>query len=69
MVLAVLRGYGLSGEEALHATRCLRSAIHGFASLVSLGGFGLPLDLGESFARLIGMLDQGLRQGIRQFSR
>lgn len=65
VVLAVLRAYDLSGEEALHATRCLRSAIHGFASLESVGGFGLPLDLSESFTRLIRMLDQGLRHGIR----
>lgn len=61
VVVAVLRGYRLSGDIAIHATRCLRSAIHGFVSLEITGGFGMPLDLDESFARLITLLDRGLR--------
>lgn len=65
VVLAVLQGYDLSDKEALHATRCLRSAIHGFVSLEAAGGFGLPLDLNESFSRLIWILDQGLRNRDR----
>ena len=63
VVLAVLRGYQLSAASAIHATRCLRSALHGFVSLEAAGGFGMPYDLTESFARLVDMLDQGLRKG------
>jgi AcrR family transcriptional regulator len=55
-VLAMLGSLGLSGEEAVHAARGLRSAVHGFATLEIAGGFGLPLDLDESFTRLIGIL-------------
>lgn len=62
VVQAVLRGYGLSDEQILHAARSLRSAIHGFVSLEAAGGFGMPFDLGESFSRLIQILHHGLRR-------
>ena len=62
IVLAVLAGYGLEGEDALHATRAVRSALHGFVSLEAGDGFGLPLDLDESFAALVATLDRGLRR-------
>lgn len=52
-VLAVLRGFGLEGDAAIHATRALRSALHGFVSLESIGGFGLDVDVDESFAWLV----------------
>ena len=52
-VLAVLAGYGVSGDDALHATRGLRAIIHGFVSLDAAGGFRLRLDLDESFDRLL----------------
>jgi AcrR family transcriptional regulator len=55
-VLVMLGSLGLSGEEAIHAARGLRAAVHGFATLEIAGGFGLPLDLDASFDRLIGML-------------
>ena len=61
VVLAVLEGYGLHGDEALHATRAIRSALHGFVLLEAQEGFGLPLDVDESFAALVAVLDRGLR--------
>jgi AcrR family transcriptional regulator len=61
VVLAVLHGYGLEGDEALHATRAIRSALHGFALLEAQEGFGLPLDVDESFGVLVEVLDRGLR--------
>jgi AcrR family transcriptional regulator len=60
-LVAVLRGYGLEGDDAVHAVRLLRSALHGFVSLESAGGFALPLALDESYERLIEMVDRGLR--------
>ena len=59
-VFAALRGYGLDGEEAIHATRAARSALHGFVSLEIDGGFGLPLDVRHSFDRLVSMLHVSL---------
>ena len=53
LLLLVLKPTGLASDDALHAIRGLRSAMHGFVSLESAGGFGLPLDCDESYARLI----------------
>jgi AcrR family transcriptional regulator len=60
-VFAALRGYGLSGDEAIHATRVARSALHGFVSLEVNGGFGLPQDVGRSFERLVSALQVALK--------
>jgi AcrR family transcriptional regulator len=59
-VLAALRGYVLSGDEAIHATRAARSALHGFVSLEIDGGFGLPQEVGDSFERLVSALHVSL---------
>jgi AcrR family transcriptional regulator len=64
VVLAALRGYGVEGDEAIHAARIIRSALHGFVTLQSGGGFGIPLALDETFARLVRTLDVGLRAGL-----
>jgi AcrR family transcriptional regulator len=61
VVLAVLRGYDLHGEDAVHAARAIRVALHGFVSLKADGGFAIALSLDESFAWLVAMLDRGLR--------
>jgi AcrR family transcriptional regulator len=53
--LAVLRGHGTEGPDAIHATRCARAIMHGFASIEASGGFGLPEDLDETYERLIRM--------------
>lgn len=58
--LALLAGYGLQGSDAVHAARAVRTALHGFVSLEAVGGFGLPENIDESFARLVDLLDRGL---------
>jgi AcrR family transcriptional regulator len=58
---AVLAGYGITGREAVHAARYLRSLLHGFVSLEKSHGFGLPVDLDESFNRVVALLVQDLR--------
>ncbi len=58
--LAILAGYDLHGVEALHAVRHFRSLVHGFVSLEAGGGFGLPLDIEESFRRLVDLYIEGL---------
>lgn len=64
-IAAVLRGYHLEAEDALHATRALRSALHGFVSLELAGGFALELDRDESYRRFVAMLDAGLAADTR----
>ena len=61
IVFAVLRGYGLAGDDLVHATRILRSSLHGFVALEAAGGFGLPDSVDETFARLVDGLDAALR--------
>jgi AcrR family transcriptional regulator len=61
IVFAVLRGYALEGDARVHAARVVRSALHGFISLEVGAGFGIDLDLDESFALLVSVLDRGLR--------
>lgn len=61
VVFAVLRPFGFGHAQAVHATRCLRAAAHGFAGLEATGGFGRPEDVDESFEVLKTMLVQGIR--------
>jgi AcrR family transcriptional regulator len=62
VILAVLRGYGLEGSAAIHTTRCVRAALHGFASLEISGGFQLAEDLNESYALLVDAVVTGIRR-------
>jgi AcrR family transcriptional regulator len=65
-IFAVLRGYGVEGDDAVHAARALRSALHGFVDLERAGGFGLDLDLDESYRRSVAVLAAGLRGGWKK---
>ena len=60
VVLAVLSGYGLAGDDAIDAARALRSALHGFATLEAGGGFGMPVDVDRSYTRLVDGFDTAL---------
>lgn len=59
-LVAVMDGYGITGEDAIHAIRSVRAALHGFVSLEAAGGFGLPQDVDASFARMVRALDRSL---------
>ena len=48
-IQAVLKSYGIDKEQLVHATRYLRSVMHGFISLEMFGGFGLKVSIDESF--------------------
>jgi AcrR family transcriptional regulator len=61
IVSATLHDYRLDADDTIHAVRCLRAALHGFAVLEAEGGFGLPQDLGDSFELMIEMVIAGLR--------
>jgi AcrR family transcriptional regulator len=60
----VLEPYGLSDEDEIHVIRALRSLAHGFVSLELAGGFGIPVDLNESYQRLLDQFLVGLRGQI-----
>lgn len=60
LFLAVLAGYGISGSDAIDATRGLRAAMHGFVALEAAGGFGLPQSVDASYQRLVEALHDAL---------
>ncbi|MEV0130199.1 TetR-like C-terminal domain-containing protein [Dactylosporangium sp. NPDC050688] len=60
LCFAVLRGYGLDGDEIVHATRITRAAMHGFAVLHTSGGFGLPQDVEATLDRLVATVVRGV---------
>jgi AcrR family transcriptional regulator len=57
VITDILAGYKLADDDAIDAARTLRSALHGFITLESSGGFGLPVDIDRSFQRLVSGLD------------
>lgn len=62
VIFDALAGYGLTGDDAIDATRALRAALHGFVSLEAAGGFGLPQSVDRSFDQLVGALKRALRE-------
>ena len=61
LLLAVLSGYGLADDDAIHAARRLRTVVHGFASIEAEGGFGLQADLDETYEQVIRMVTASFR--------
>lgn len=53
VIYGVLDGYGLRDDDAVDATRFLRSALHGFIALEISGAFQFPVDLERSYSRLV----------------
>jgi AcrR family transcriptional regulator len=60
VVFAVLAGYGITGDDAVDATRGLRAGLHGFVTLEAAGGFGMPRDVDRSFERFVTAFDAAL---------
>jgi AcrR family transcriptional regulator len=60
VVFAILAGYGITGDDAVDATRALRAALHGFVTLEAAGGFGMPRDVDRSFDRFLTAFDAAL---------
>lgn len=61
LVTAWVGRFGLHDDDAVHAARALRSALHGFCTIETAGGFGLPVDVEDSFHVLVELLVAGLR--------
>ncbi|MFT9601103.1 TetR/AcrR family transcriptional regulator, partial [Mesobacillus sp.] len=62
LVVSAIRPFDLSEVEAIHAVRGLRSLMHGFASLEQRRGFGMPLDLDESYKLAVTAYIRGLKK-------
>jgi AcrR family transcriptional regulator len=57
VLAAIVTGYGVTGDDVIHAIRSVRVVLHGFVTLEAAGGFGLPQSVDETFARLVDSLD------------
>ncbi|WP_042409388.1 TetR/AcrR family transcriptional regulator [Streptacidiphilus carbonis] len=60
IAFATVRGYGLAGDDLVHAVRALRAVVVGFVGLELGSGYMLPTDLDDSFAFLTEILAGGL---------
>jgi hypothetical protein len=61
LALAVLRGYGIGADEAVHATRLVSSTVNGFVTLERAGAFGhRAVEVGASWHRAVAALDRAL---------
>jgi len=56
VVSDVMAGFELDEDDVIDAIRAVRAALHGFVTLETGGGFGLPADVDRSFDRLVGGL-------------
>lgn len=65
VVTAALSGYNLTGDDAVDAIRALRAALHGWAGLEAVHGFGMPRDTDDSFDRMVDGFDILLTSGPR----
>ncbi len=61
VAMAVLRGYKLEGDEAVHAARLIRVTLHGFVALEAEEGFAIAVPLEDTFNRVVASLDLVLR--------
>jgi AcrR family transcriptional regulator len=60
LVVSSIEPFELKNEDAIHVVRGLRSVMHGFASLEQKGGFGLSLDLNDSYKLAVKVFLDGL---------
>lgn len=57
---AMLAPWRLDETRLIHAIRMIRSLTHGFVSLEAAGGFGIPIDLEQSYNYAITVFIDGL---------
>ena len=61
LTLAVLHGYAIGSDEAVHATRLIGSTVNGFVTLERAGAFGhRDVDVAASWRRTLAALDRAL---------
>ncbi|MCC8246645.1 TetR-like C-terminal domain-containing protein [Saccharothrix luteola] len=66
IMLAALRAWDMQDAEAIHAVRCLRAAMHGFAVLEAQNAFQRPEKLDDTYDLLIHMVVTGLRTPLHR---
>ncbi len=56
VIAEALGSAGGSTDQLIHSIRALRAMLHGFVDLEAKGGFGMPVDLDESFGAAVDLV-------------
>ncbi len=67
-VLQILSPSKMDHAEQIHLLRLMRISLHGFVALEAAHAFGEPVDIEETFARLVDLLTGLARSGARRAS-
>lgn len=65
-IARVLLDMGIAQSEAIHLIRALRATLHGFLDLEAKDGFGLPVDIDESFESAVELMISGIEGAARR---
>jgi AcrR family transcriptional regulator len=57
-VVPVLAALGVGDTEMIPTVRIVRSLLHGFVTLEQDGGFGMPVDIDETFEQLVASIER-----------
>lgn len=57
-VVPVLAALGVGEAEMISTVRIIRSLLHGFVTLERDGGFGMPVDIDETFEQLVASIER-----------
>ena len=60
LVAGILLNMGIPQEEAIHLIRAMWALLHGFLDLEAKGGFGMPVDIDNSFDASIELMISGI---------
>jgi AcrR family transcriptional regulator len=60
VVGSVLTGMGIDPSTVIPLVRALRASVHGFVHLELSGGFGLPVDIDDSFTTTIDLVIEAI---------
>ena len=60
LVAHILLDMGIPRDQAVHLIRALRALLHGFLDLEKTRGFGLPVDVDESFEAAVELIVRGV---------
>lgn len=65
-ILAALAGVGVNGTAAIHVTRAMRSALHGFVLLETGNGFGMNVSIENSFRHLVQWIVSAMSSSVAE---
>ena len=66
VIAEVLLDMGIPQNEVIHSIRALRATLHGFVDLEAKDGFGMPVDIDESFDAAVDLMISGIEAIARE---